>query len=218
MRFSDTIEGWQSQIDYFNTNNHIKAYMEAISKEDLKIVPNQKLGLSAIFSKSMCHANVADIIRKKGGTAVYGWVVNPYLAVANDGYDGIINSMFHCNWLSPDGELVNITPIQGAYHIFLPDHARKWDFETNTGYNNRTLYLDHYSPPKTAFNPSRNCTYFTAGQHASRDKLFEKFTIPSNKEEVFAALPAHMKRVVGGKFMISQEGMQWISLRYTIAA
>lgn len=218
MRFADTVEGWQSQINYFTTNTYINAYIKAISKEELQIVPNQKHGLTGVYKKSMCHANVEDIIKEKGGTPVYGWVVNPYLAVANDGYDGIITSMFHCNWLSPEGELINITPMQGSYHVFLPDRLRKWDFETNSGYNNRTIYLDHYSPPKTAFNPSRNCTYFTAGQYASRDKLFEKFSIPNNIQEAFAALPAHMKRVIGGEQMISPEGMQWISLRYTIAA
>ena len=192
--------------------------MGAGHKEELRLVPNASQDFSSIFARSMCHSNVAEIVEQTGGTAVFGWVVNPYLSIANDEFDGVINSMFHCNLLTPQGELVNVTPLKGAYHIFLPDHSRKWDFKTNTGYNNRTIYLDHYNPPKTAFNPSRNCTYFTAGHYASRDRLFEKFTIATNTQELFDAIPMSMKSVVGGEQMISPEGMKWISLRYNVAA
>ena len=124
--------------------------------------------------------------------------------------------MFHCNWLTPEGNVVNATPMKHSFHIFLPDPKRKYDFDTNTSYNNRTIYLDSYAPLSIERNPARNVTYFTAGPYSSRDKIFERYSIPNSASEALQSLPGSMMHLSGGILKPSKEGKEWLSLRYTI--
>ena len=216
MRFPDTLAGWTEQMQYLRSNQYIRNYLKAISKEEMIIVKNRKAGVTGNQPPGMCHENVAKLVKRIGGSAVYGWYVNPYLANDNPNFDGAIHSVFHCNWCTPENVLVNVSPESGLYHIFLPDPVRRYDFNTCTSYNNRTVYLDSYSPPFTAYNPARNVTYFTAGQYASRDRIFERYNRPNTTEEALENIPAHMKKFSNGSLQLSDEGRRWLSLKYSV--
>ena len=67
-----------------------------------------------------CHLNVEEHVKSNGGTPVYGWIVWQSPA--------LLHALFHCNWLSPDGELVDITPKADGERkvLFLPDPTNQW--------------------------------------------------------------------------------------------
>jgi hypothetical protein len=53
----------------------------------------------------MCTSNVAKRIRALGGSAVYGWLIDP-----DPNTDKYVRKMPHCVWRSPGGELQDVTP------------------------------------------------------------------------------------------------------------
>jgi len=216
MRFPDTLAGWTEQMNKLKSNQHVRNYLRAISPADLVLVRNRKRGVTGNQPTNMCHENIAKLVSRIGGSAVYGWLVKPDMTEDKPYFDGVIMSMFHCNWRTPENELVNVTPFSGEYHIFLEDSSRKFDFNTSASYNNRTIYLDNYKPPFTAYNPARNVNYFTSGKYSSRDRLFEKYSIPSDVDHALDNLPASMKRMKNGSLEISDEGKRWLSLRYSV--
>ncbi len=67
-----------------------------------------------------CHVNVDEHVKSHGGTPIYGWIIWQSPA--------LLHALFHCNWLSPSGELIDITPkVDGETKIlFLPDPANQW--------------------------------------------------------------------------------------------
>ncbi len=216
MRFPDTFAGWTEQMHSLKSNQHVRNYLKAISPADLVLVRNRKKGVTSKQPAYMCHNNVAKLVDRIGGSAENGWLVAPYMTEDNPYMDGIITSMFHCNWRTPENEIVNVTPFSGEYHIFLADSSRKFDFKTNTGYNSRTIFLDNFNPPFTIPNPTRNVNYYSSGQYWSRDRLFEKFTIFNNVDDAVDKLPAHMKTKNNGIIHISDEGKKWLSMRYSV--
>ena len=217
MRFPDTLDGWNQQMQSLNANPHIRNYLKAMSKNDLVVVRNRKKGITGRQPANQCHENVAKLVKRIGGKAIFGWYVYPYTANDTAEFDGMIISNFHCNWLTPENELVNVTSEDCSYHIFLADSHRKYDFDTNTSYNNRVIYLDTYNPPFTSYNPSRNVTYFVAGQYSSRDRLFEKYTMPKTVARAVDSIPEYMKRVINGKTQLTEEGKKWMSLRFSVS-
>jgi len=67
-----------------------------------------------------CFLNVAKKIARDGGFLQHGWVVWYAPGV-------ILEAEFHGVWISPTGEMVDITPHDGESRIlFVPDHQRKW--------------------------------------------------------------------------------------------
>ena len=121
MRFPDTYDGWLSQMNELLTNRNVNNYLKAISSVEPMIVRNRKSGITGNQPEWMCHKNVAKFVRKIGGSPLFGWLVYPYQANDNTISDGVITSMFHCNWLTPEGNVVNATPMKHSFHIFLPD-------------------------------------------------------------------------------------------------
>ena len=81
----------------------------------------------------MCTSNVAKRIRVFGGSAVYGWLIDP-----DPNTDKYVRKMPHCVWRSPEGELQDVTPyltgeIAGDLAIaefrdieFEPDNSCNW--------------------------------------------------------------------------------------------
>lgn len=69
---------------------------------------------------SECHPNVERHVKAQGGEAVYGWIIWQSPAV--------LHAEFHCNWRSPDGKLIDITPKADgeAEILFLPDQRHQW--------------------------------------------------------------------------------------------
>lgn len=68
-----------------------------------------------------CHTNVADHVKENGGEAVFGWIVWQSRI--------LLNAEAHCNWRSPQGEMIDITPKlpREAKVLFLPDSNMKWE-------------------------------------------------------------------------------------------
>ena len=67
-----------------------------------------------------CHTNVPTYIEEHGGSKATGWIIweARYWLEAE----------FHCNWLSPDGTLIDITPKDDRETriLFLPDDSIEW--------------------------------------------------------------------------------------------
>lgn len=72
-----------------------------------------------------CFANTEHKIQVAGGSKQYGWIIWEWAGV-------LIEAEFHSVWVSPEGNLVDVTPhVNGATRIvFLPDSKRVWDRKT----------------------------------------------------------------------------------------
>jgi hypothetical protein len=68
-----------------------------------------------------CHVNVAGHVKENGGEAVFGWIVWQSRV--------LLHAEAHCNWRSPHGEMIDITPKlpREAKVLFLPDPDMKWE-------------------------------------------------------------------------------------------
>jgi hypothetical protein len=67
-----------------------------------------------------CHVNVQRQVHAHGGQPVYGWIIWQSSV--------LLHAEFHCNWMTPAGDVIDITPkTDGETAIlFLPDPARQW--------------------------------------------------------------------------------------------
>ena len=67
-----------------------------------------------------CHPNVERHARQKGGTQVFGWTIWQSQI--------LFDAEFHCNWMSADGDLIDITPKADKEKriLFLPDPNTVW--------------------------------------------------------------------------------------------
>ncbi len=68
-----------------------------------------------------CHTNVPDHVEENGGEAVFGWII---------WQSGVLlHAEAHCNWRSPHGEVIDITPKRPreARVLFLMDPNVKWE-------------------------------------------------------------------------------------------
>ena len=216
MRFQDTVEGWIEQVKLVKSNPYLQSFVRSISKEEIKIVEVRKLGGSEIQSVSMCHPDVLSCVEQYGGKQVFGWILNPWQVADTTEFDGVFNAIFHSCWLTPEGELVTITPQTTKFQMFLPDVSRKFDFSKLQSYNNRTIYLDQYKVPKHCEKPIRNVSYFSAGGFVSRDRNFERYQIPTSLSEVRSAVPASMRRSRNGISCWTAEGIKWAHLKFAI--
>lgn len=70
---------------------------------------------------SRCHVNVADHVRAQGGVPVFGWIIWQSRVM--------LHAEAHCNWLSPQGQLIDITPKADREPkvLFLADTGMTWD-------------------------------------------------------------------------------------------
>lgn len=71
--------------------------------------------------ENRCHVNVNDYVLTHGGEAVLGWVIWQSKV--------LFDAEAHCNWRSPQGDLIDITPKADgeAKVLFLPDPNMKWE-------------------------------------------------------------------------------------------
>ena len=67
-----------------------------------------------------CHVNVAEHVLEHGGDAVFGWIIWQSQV--------LLHAEAHCNWRSPQGEMIDITPKDDceAQVLFLSDPNMKW--------------------------------------------------------------------------------------------
>ena len=74
------------------------------------------------YPPMQCHVNVAHMVKKRGGEAVFGWVIWAYKQGKH-----YVEGEFHCVWRDPaTGDLVDVTPRSDGEPrvLFLPDPAR----------------------------------------------------------------------------------------------
>lgn len=90
-----------------------------------EVVPGQKpvyvpVRPEAGAGINRCHVTVERHVQALGGEPVYGWIIWQSAA--------LLHAEFHCNWMTPTGELIDITPkVDGETAIlFLSDPARRW--------------------------------------------------------------------------------------------
>jgi hypothetical protein len=81
---------------------------------------------------SECFENVRALVASSGGSAVIGWQMWEWTGV-------LLEAEFHAVWQSPAGELVDITPKEGAEDkiLFFRDESRTYD----------GIYVDNYRMP-----------------------------------------------------------------------
>lgn len=215
MRFADTIDGWQEQLEIIQSTPVLANFIRAISKDAPRIVRVEKQVDVASYRPAMCHDNVKEHVRNFSGQHMFGWIIRPWTLFDIE-FDGMLMAVFHSNWLSSDGDLLSITPEPTNFHIFLPDKLRRFNFDTLESYNNRVIYLNSYKPPLNAFNPTRNVNYYFAGGFADRNKNFERYRIPRPNEKVEDLIPKSMLRVIDGSPHATLDGQKYLSLKYSI--
>lgn len=187
------------------------AFIRAISKGDLLVV--RRADFDCVNSQAgRCHLNVREQVAQLGGKQVYGW------QIATEGTNGAelsgrVYAVFHSNWMDEAGMLWDITdPIQQS-RVFLHDPLRVYDFENKISYNNRMVFLSSYEQISAADRVVRNKMLFTANGYLSRDRIFEKYKMPTSLEELQTALPSQYVNEDG---KISDDGYMWLSLKYSV--
>ncbi|WP_437191365.1 hypothetical protein [Planctomicrobium sp. SH527] len=100
------------------TTEEIKGFCSTIVADQLPYYVKVRPVPDAVPNN--CHMNVKQHIDEYGGTSMSGWIdwQSPLLLQAE----------FHTNWISPDGEIVDITPKEEGESriLFLPDQRQKW--------------------------------------------------------------------------------------------
>jgi hypothetical protein len=76
------------------------------------------------FQPMMCFPNVAEKIKRDGGTIVHGWEISEVPKIH-------LEAQFHAVWLSPGGEYIDVTPqlISQSPILFLNDENRVFQGE-----------------------------------------------------------------------------------------
>lgn len=102
-----------------------KEVTEEITRFCESIVPGQKPVFVPVKPQSgakmsYCYTNVEQHIRQYGGQQVFGWTIWQS--------EALLNAEFHSNWLSADGDLIDITPKADREKqiLFLPDPNTVW--------------------------------------------------------------------------------------------
>ena len=115
----------------------------------------------------MCSVNVEKRIRVMGGQPVFGWKVQ------HDQYNDCWQS--HCVWESPDGELVDVTPvfagIEGEFAVIV------WPTETEFVRDDAASFTERglpscYVPTRPGDDIARGCEFMTiADKYLWQDDL-----------------------------------------------
>lgn len=117
----------------------------------------------------MCSMNVEKRIRAMGGRAVYGW------AVRHDKYNDAWQN--HCVWESPDGELVDVTPV---FSEIVGDRAViSWPDQTEFVRDEAAVFTDRglptrYVPSVPGTHMAKACEYMTVADGHLRNGDLEK--------------------------------------------
>lgn len=189
-------------------------FVNAISKCAIEVV-NRASTVFANNAIGQCHVNVHDQVKQFGGKQVFGWQIAGEMT-EGVAMKGCICAVFHSNWLDDNDVLWDITAETQKTRLFLPDPVRAFDFDKAMGYNNRLAFLSKGLPANTSHKLVRNKTYYTALGHISRDRGFEKYTVPKSREAMLAALPSKYVVNIAGKNQITEDGMKWLALKFTV--
>lgn len=205
---------WQQIKAELQQDHEKMQFVNAISKCAIEVV-NRTITTGANNATGHCHANVRDQVKQVGGKQVFGWQIACELTEGS-AMKGSICAVFHSNWRDDYGVLCDIAAESQKPHLFLPDPVRVFDFDKAMGYNNRVAFLSKGLPADTSPKLVRNKTYYTALGYLSRDRGFEKYTVPKSREAMLAALPNKYIINTAGENQITGEGNEWLALKYTV--
>ena len=182
---------WQQIKAELQQDKKKMQFVNAISKCAIEVV-SRTITTGAHNAAGNCHANVREQVKQFGGKQVFGWQIACELT---DGaaMKGCVYAIFHSNWQDDHGVLWDIAAEVQTPHLFLPDPVRVFDFENAVGYNNRVAFLRKGLAAGTSHKLVLNKTYYTALGYLSRDRGFEKYTVPK-----------------------SREGIEWLALKFTL--
>jgi hypothetical protein len=212
---ANSIEAHNKTLSAMTADPEISSFLKSISKSPLTLVPNVA---TTNATAGQCHENVRQYVLQNGGKSVYGWAILTGEMLGGPKFAGITTAVFHCNWESDDGQLLNFTgPFYGPYQFFLPDPNRCWDFKREEGYNNRMSFHRSFTTRPGVSQPARNVTYFCSGEYQSRDKQYEKFRLLKDANELLEVLPDCWKVCVDGQMRISPDALEHITLKYTVS-
>jgi len=205
---------WQQIKAELQQDQEKMQFVNAISKCAIEVV-NRASTVFANNAIGQCHANVRDQVKQFGGKQVFGWQIAGEMT-EGVAMKGSICAVFHSNWLDDCGVLWDITAEMQKTRLFLPDPVRVFDFDKSMGYNNRLAFLSKGLPAGTSHKLLRNKTYYTALGHISRDRIFEKYTVPKSRDQMLAALPSKYVFDIAGEKQITGDGIEWLALKYTV--
>ena len=208
------LQHWQQIKAEVQQDQEKMQFAHAISKCAIEVV-SRTITTGAHNAAGNCHANVREQVKQFGGKQVFGWQIASELT---DGaaMKGCIYAIFHSNWQDDHGVLWDIAAEVQTPHLFLPDPVRVFDFDKAMGYNNRLAFLSKGLPADTSHKLVRNKTYYPALGHISRDRGFEKYTVPKSREAMLAALPSKYIVNIAGKNQITEDGIEWLALKFTV--
>lgn len=213
---TEDISIWQAKLIALQHDQQINSFLTSISKSSLQLVRNDNKNALGSEARN-CHSNVQQFVEKHGGEAIYGWIILPGEARFGENLKGSTWAIFHCNWRSPSNDLANITlPFDGTYQFFLPDPNRAYNFDKDEGYNSRVSYTREFIKNRNITHLSPNVTYYTAGEFASRDRIYEKFTRVLSMDAVLEHVPAAMKVFKNGQWHVTPEGKKYMTLKFNV--
>lgn len=117
----------------------------------------------------MCNVNVEKRIMAMGGRAVFGW------AVYHDRYNDAWQN--HCVWESPDGELVDVTPV--ISEVVGDQAVVEWTAETEFVRDDAAAFTDcglptRYVPTRPGTHMAKACECMTVADEHLRHGDLEK--------------------------------------------
>lgn len=117
----------------------------------------------------MCNINVQKRIRVMGGRAVYGWCIR------HDKFNDCWQN--HCVWESPEGELVDVTPV---FSNIIGDYAViTWPDEIEFIRDDDAVFTEKglptkYIPTRPGPNMAKACEYMTVADEHLRNNDLER--------------------------------------------
>lgn len=201
---SDQLESWDDALKNTLKIPSFKKFLEVTSKHKPVVVINNPK-ISKFNERNRCHENCRLAELEGLGTRVSGWYIMSKI-VYSEYPVGMLRLIHHSNLLLPDGTLVNTTDDEGrAFHLFLKDENRDFDFDKSIGFNDRMVLGDDFlAKSKTMKSVPRNKVLFASESEFDRDLIFEKFTRYKSSEEIFSALP---------KGLTPKEKQKWLTLK-----
>jgi hypothetical protein len=200
--FTNDIAGWTKAMKQTIAVPSYKRFLEITSDYQLIVVANNP-NLTKTNDRNQCHENCRLAELDGAGKSTSGWyLMNEF--IYSEYESGELRLVHHSNLLLADGTYVNPTSNENhTHHIFLRDDKRHFDFDKNIGYNDRMVFGDKFMLGRDKYKAvPRNKVLFSSESEYDRDLTYEKFTVHTSPEAVFADIPKGLTREQRQRWMI----------------